>query len=62
MGIIKTKLVTKKLGAPTKQLEVLLCYDFHFGIFNEEKDLMFTTKPRLFSIGMLPKFGNRLII
>jgi hypothetical protein len=32
---------------------VLICYDFHFGIFNKEEDLMFATKPRLFSIGTI---------
>jgi hypothetical protein len=37
-------LVTKKLGAPTKHPEVLVCYDFHSGIFNEEGDLMFGTE------------------
>ncbi len=41
--IIKTMLVIKKLGTSTKQLEMLVCYDFHFGIFDEEEDLMFAT-------------------
>jgi hypothetical protein len=35
-SIVKNIPITKKLGAPTKQLEVLVCYDFHFGIFDEE--------------------------
>jgi hypothetical protein len=43
-------LVTKKLGAITKRPKVLVCYDFHSRIFDKEEDLMFTTKPRLFSI------------
>jgi len=51
IDIVKTILVTKKLGTPTKWLEVLVCYDFHFGIFDEEEDIMFVTKPWLFSIG-----------
>ncbi len=42
---IKTIIVTKKLGAPTKCPKVLVCYDFHSGISNEEEDLMFVTKP-----------------
>jgi hypothetical protein len=29
---------------------VLVCYDFHFGISNEEEDLMFSIEQRLFSI------------
>ncbi len=43
IGTIKTIHVTKKLGAPTKHPEVLICYDFHFGIFDEKEDLMFAT-------------------
>jgi hypothetical protein len=39
----KTIFATKKLGAQTKWLEVLVCYDFHLGIFDEEEDLMFAT-------------------
>ncbi len=45
---IRTILVTKKLGAPTKHSEMLIYYDFHSRIFNEEEDLMFPTKPGLF--------------
>jgi hypothetical protein len=32
---------------------VLICYDFHFGIFVKEEDLMFAIEPRLFSIGSI---------
>jgi hypothetical protein len=53
VGTIKIIHVTKKLGAPTKLLEVLVCYDFHFGISDEEEILMFAIKPRLFSIGTI---------
>jgi len=35
--------ITKKLGTLTKHPEVLVCYDFHFGIFDEKEDLMFNT-------------------
>jgi hypothetical protein len=52
-GTFRTILVTKKLGAPTKHLEVLVCYDFHFGIFDEEEDLIFAIKPKLFLIGTM---------
>jgi hypothetical protein len=38
--IVKIIHVTKKLGAPTKCLKVLVCYDFHFRISNEKEDLM----------------------
>jgi len=50
IGTIKTILVTKKLGTLTKHAKVLVCYDFHSRIYDEKKDLMFVTKPRLFSI------------
>jgi len=49
---IRTIPVIKKLGAPTKHLKTLVCYDFHFEISNEE-DLMFATEPGLFSIGII---------
>ncbi len=42
---IRTMHVIKKLEVPTKCLEVLVCYDFHYGIFNEEEDLMFAIEP-----------------
>jgi hypothetical protein len=45
---IRTIPITKKLGAPTKRLEVLACHDFHYRIFDEEEDLMFFIEPRLF--------------
>jgi hypothetical protein len=36
---------------------VLLCYDYQNGITDEEKEFIFSTKPKLFSIGTinLPK-------
>jgi hypothetical protein len=48
IGTIRTIFVTKKLGGQTKQPKVLVCYDFHFGIFDEEEDMMFVTKLNLF--------------
>jgi hypothetical protein len=50
---IKNIHVFKKLRALTKHPKMLVCYDFHFGIFDKEEDLMFATKPRLFSIGTI---------
>ncbi len=50
---VRTIHVIKKLGALTKHLEVLVRYDFHFGICDEEEDLMFSIEPRLFSIGTI---------
>jgi hypothetical protein len=43
-NIIRTIPIIKKLGVQTKRLEVLVCYDFHFGIFDEEEDVMFAIK------------------
>jgi hypothetical protein len=45
VDIVKTILVTKKLGAPTKCPKILICYDFHSRIYDEKEDLMFATKP-----------------
>ncbi len=51
--IVKTIHVTKKLGVQTKRPKVLVCYDFHFGISDEEEDVMFATKLYFFSIGTI---------
>jgi len=32
---------------------VLLCYDYQNGITDEEKNIIFATKPKLFSIGTI---------
>jgi hypothetical protein len=50
---IRTILVTKKLGVQTKRPKVSTCYDFHLGILDEKKDVMFATKLDLFSIGTI---------
>jgi hypothetical protein len=58
---VRTIHVTKKFGAPTKHPEVLVCYNFHFRISDEEEDLMFTIELGLFSIGtiiVLHQFGQ----
>jgi len=50
---VKTIPITKKLGAQTKRLKVLVCYDFHSRILNEKEDVMSFTKLNLFSIGTI---------
>jgi hypothetical protein len=41
------------LGSEVRIIEVLLCYDYQNGITDEEKDIIFATKPKLFSIGTI---------
>jgi hypothetical protein len=43
-GTVKTILVNKKLGAKTKRLQVLVCYDLLEGLTYEKEDLIFETK------------------
>jgi hypothetical protein len=43
----------KKLGIQIKRLEILVCYDFHFGISDDKKDVMFAIELDLFSIGTI---------
>jgi hypothetical protein len=52
VGTVRTIPVIKKLGTPTKHPKILVCHDFHSGIFNEG-DFMFVTEPKLFSIGTI---------
>jgi hypothetical protein len=40
---IKTIPITKKLVVQTKRPKVLMCYDFHSGISDDEEDIMFAT-------------------
>jgi hypothetical protein len=48
--IVKIIPIIRKLGPPTKRPKVLVCYDFHFIIFDQEENLMFATELGLFSI------------
>jgi hypothetical protein len=45
------------LGGEIRRPKVLLCYDYQNGIIDDEEDIIFATKPELFSIGTinLPK-------
>jgi hypothetical protein len=52
-GIVRTIIVTKHLGSELRRQEVLLYYDNQNGITNEEEDIIFATKPKLFSIGTI---------
>jgi len=62
-GIVKMIVVTKHLGNDTKQLEVLMCYNFQHIITYDEEDVIFTIKLEFFSIGpiILPKDSRILI-
>jgi hypothetical protein len=44
-GIVKTITITKHLGGEVRRLKMLLCYDYHNGITNEEEDVIFATQP-----------------
>ncbi len=52
-GTIKTISINKKLGAKTRMPQVFDCYDLLEGLIDEEEDLIFETKPVLFSIGTI---------
>jgi len=52
-GTVRTIVVTKHLRTNLKRLEVLLCFDYQNGITNEEKDMMFASELKLFSIGKI---------
>jgi hypothetical protein len=48
-GIVRTITITKHLGNEVRRPKVLLCYDYHNGIIDEE-DIIFAIEPKLFSI------------
>jgi len=52
-GIIKKISVNKKLGAITRRPQVLICYDLLERLIDEEEDMIFETKPKLFLTGTI---------
>ncbi len=52
-GIIGTIPITNKLGIQAKRPKVLICCDFHYGISNDEEDVMFAIELNMFSIGTI---------
>ncbi len=52
-GTVRTITVTKHLGGEVRRPKILPCYDYQNGITNEEEDIIFATKPKLFSIGTI---------
>jgi hypothetical protein len=48
--IVKTITVTKHLGGEVRKLEMLLCYNYQNGITDEEEDIIFIIKLKLFPI------------
>jgi len=44
-GMVKTIVVTKHLGIQVKWPKMLLCYNYHNSITDEEKDIIFVIKP-----------------
>ncbi len=55
-GTIRTIIITKHLGTEVRRPKMLLCYDYHNGITNEEENIIFATKLELFSIGTISLF------
>jgi hypothetical protein len=52
-GTITTISVNKKPRVKTRRPQVLVCYDLLKGLTYENEDMIFETKPKLFSIGIL---------
>ncbi len=49
-GTVWTIIITKHLGSEIRRPKVLLCYNYQNGIIDEEEDIIFATKLKLFSI------------
>jgi hypothetical protein len=64
-GMVQTIVVTKHLDSNTKRPKVLLCYDLMEGVTDEEEEIIFATKPNLFTFGTItlsePKILNATI-
>jgi hypothetical protein len=53
IGTVQTITIFKHLGSEVRRLEVLLCYNYHNGITDEEEDIIFAIELELFSIGTI---------
>jgi hypothetical protein len=47
-GTIRTITITKHLRGEVRRPEMLLCYDYQNVVTDEEEDIIFATKPKLF--------------
>jgi hypothetical protein len=52
-GIVKIILVNKQLGMKTRRPQIHVCYALMEGLIDEEEDLIFQTKLKLFLIGTI---------
>jgi hypothetical protein len=52
-GTVLTIIITKHLGSEVRRPYMLLCYNYQNGITDEEEDIIFATKLKLFSIGTI---------
>jgi hypothetical protein len=52
-GIVRTIIVTKHVGSEVRRPKMLMCYDYHNGIIEEEEDIIFVIELKLFSIGTI---------
>ncbi len=50
MGQSEQLQLPKHLGSEVRRPKVFMCYDYQNGIIDEEKDIIFATKPKLFSL------------
>ncbi len=48
------------MGVETRRPQVLVCYDLVEGLIDEKEDVIFETKPELFSIGTIT-ISNEII-
>lgn len=54
--------ITKHLGDDTKRPKIIMCYDFRLRIINDEEDMMFMAKLKLFFIGTIVKLEELVML
>jgi hypothetical protein len=52
-NIIKTITISKHLGNDINRQKITICFDFQLIITNDEKDIMFMAKLKLFFVGTI---------
>jgi hypothetical protein len=59
-GTIKKRYVSKYLNGNIKKPQMVVTYNFLEGVTNEEKEILLTSKPNLFSNGIITLFDQTI--
>jgi hypothetical protein len=59
-GTVKNNYVSKYLNGNIKRPQMVVTYNFLEGVTDKEKEIFLTSKPNLFSIGIITLFDQMI--